>query len=112
MQPTETTKEDSPAGVVPTPRSSAPWRVVKVHPKPGFRLDVTFADGTTGEVRLQGFLDSAAVDDTVFAPLRDSAVFAEASTELGAVAWPNGADLAPDAMYDAIRADGHWTVEA
>jgi len=26
------------------------------------------------------------------------------------VAWPNGADLAPDAMWDAIRAHGYWVV--
>jgi hypothetical protein len=27
------------------------------------------------------------------------------------VTWPNGADLAPDAMYDAIRAQGVWNLE-
>jgi hypothetical protein len=30
---------------------------------------------------------------------------------MGAVHWPSGADLAPDAMYDAIRQGGIWTVE-
>ena len=29
----------------------------------------------------------------------------------GAVQWPNGADLAPDAMYDEIRANGRWVLE-
>jgi hypothetical protein len=29
----------------------------------------------------------------------------------GAVQWANGADLAPDAMYDAIKAHGRWIVE-
>jgi hypothetical protein len=32
--------------------------------------------------------------------------------EFGAVVWPNGEDLAPDAMYDAIRASGEWVVAA
>jgi hypothetical protein len=30
---------------------------------------------------------------------------------LGAVQWPNGADLAPDAMYDAIRERGQWILD-
>jgi hypothetical protein len=30
---------------------------------------------------------------------------------LGAIQWPNGADLAPDAMYDAIRQSGLWVLD-
>jgi hypothetical protein len=30
---------------------------------------------------------------------------------LAAVQWPNGADLAPDAMHDAIRERGAWVVD-
>jgi hypothetical protein len=52
------------------------------------------------------------VAGTLFEQLRDPALFAKARVELGAVTWPNGADLAPDAMYDAIRAHGSWTTEA
>jgi hypothetical protein len=44
----------------------------------------------------------------VFEPLRDPNVFA---VVMGAVQWANGADLAPDAMYDAIKAHGRWIVE-
>ncbi len=112
MQPTRTPESDSAARVVPAPRSAAPWRVVALQAKPGLRLDVTFEDGTRGEVRLQEFLDAPAVRGSVFERIRDPEVFAQARVELGAVTWPNGADLAPDAMYDAIRAQGHWTVEA
>jgi hypothetical protein len=46
----------------------------------------------------------------VFEALRDDRFFAQATVAEGAVRWPNGADLAPDAMYDAIRASGCWTV--
>jgi len=43
--------------------------------------------------------------------LRDPAEFAKARIDMGAVTWPNGADLAPDAMYDAIRSQGLWVLE-
>jgi hypothetical protein len=48
---------------------------------------------------------------TVFQPLRDSGFLAQAATVNGAVTWPTGADLSPDAMYDAIRAGGIWKPE-
>lgn len=111
MPPTQTTKTDSTSGVVPSPRPAAPWRVVRVTAKPGMRLHVEFADGTAGEVRLEPFLSASRVAGTIFEALRDEALFAQVRTELGAVTWPNGADLAPDAMYDHIRREGHWTVE-
>jgi hypothetical protein len=93
------------------PRSGAAWRVVTVESLGEMNLRVTFADGTSGEVRLRGFLESPVVDGTIFEALRNPAVFRQVHVELGAVAWPNGADLAPDAMYDAIRAKGYWLVE-
>ena len=111
MLPTEPTKTNPAAGVVPTPAPAAPWRVARVEAQPGMKLQVTFGDGTTGEVRLRRFLESARVVGTIFEALREPGVFAEARVELGAVTWPNGADLAPDTMYDAIRAEGHWTAE-
>ena len=109
MQRTEASKPDPAAGVAPAPRPSAPWRVVSVAPVAGMTLRVEFSDGTAGEVRLQALLESARVNGTVFEALRTPGVFRQARVELGAVSWPNGADLAPDAMYDEIRARGHWS---
>jgi hypothetical protein len=111
MQPIETSKADSSAGVVPTPRPLAAWRVVAVEPLPEMRLRVRFTDGTSGEVWLRSFLESQQVRGTIFEALRDPEIFRLVRVELGAVAWPNGADLAPDAMYDAIRAHGHWVLD-
>lgn len=111
MQPDETPKRDSPVGIVPAANPATPWRVSRVEAKPGFCLDVQFMDGTKGEVRLERFLKSAGVVGTVFEPLRDPAFFAQARLHMGVVTWPNGADLAPDAMYDAIRKNPHWTIE-
>ena len=78
---------------------------------PIFAFDVTFVDGTTGGVDLRTVLNGAQVKGTVFEPLRDQAVFAQVRVVMGAVQWTNGAELAPDAMYDAIKSHGRWIVE-
>lgn len=88
-----------------------PWRVTAVSALPDARLRVTFVEGTSGEVEMGAFLGSAALDGSVFEALRDPALFALAQVVLGAVQWPNGADLAPDAMYDAIREHGVWVLD-
>lgn len=111
MQPTQISQADRPADVEPAIRHVVPWRVVAVTAMPDFRLDVTFVDGTRGEVDLRSFLNNAGTSGTVFEPLRDPAVFAQAQVVMGAVQWTNGADLAPDAMHDAIKAHGRWVVE-
>ena len=72
----------------------------------GFRLRVRFRDGTVGEVRMREFLYHRSCDGTVFEALRDPHLFNQAVVELGAVTWPNGTDMAPDAMYDEICANG------
>ena len=54
---------------------------------------------------------SPAVRGTPFEPLTDESLFRQVRVDLGAVTWPTGADLAPDAMYDAIRASGEWILE-
>ncbi len=79
---------------------------------PGSRLRVTFVDGTTGEVEMDAFLAASTVTGTVFEALRDPDQFARVQVALGAVQWPNGADLAPAAMYDAIRRDGRRVLQA
>jgi len=111
MQPTTNPQAAGTAQIAPVIRHEAPWRVVSVRALSGLRLYVTFADGTSGEVDLSGFLSDAKVEGTCFEPLRDPERFAEVHVEMGAVRWPNGADLAPDAMFDAIRQHGRWVVE-
>jgi len=80
----------------------APWRVVAVTALPDWRLAVEFTDGTRGEVDLSDFVMAA--DAGVFIPLRDPAFFAQVHVVHGAVTWPGELDMAPDAMYDTIRA--------
>jgi hypothetical protein len=75
-----------------------PKRVVRVTPLPNYRLTVEFDDGVSGTVDLSDDLYGE-----VFEPLRDEVLFCQASAdEYGAVTWPNGADIAPDALYVEI----------
>ena len=111
MPSTEAAATDPTAGVVPPPRPSAPWRVQSVEALPGLRLQVRFADGTSGQVDMKRFLGSPDIHGTVFEPLVDESLFGQVRVDLGAVVWPTGADLSPDAMYDAIRASGEWVLE-
>jgi hypothetical protein len=65
------------------------------------KLEVVFADGVTGEVVLK-----ASHLRGVFENLKDPAVFAAVRCDRGFVEWPGDIDLAPDAMYDEIKANG------
>jgi Protein of unknown function (DUF2442) len=74
-------------------------KVVSVRPLSDFQLEVTFDDGTCGIVPLKDRLFGP-----VFAVLNDPACFRQVAVdEFGAVCWPNGADLAPDALYRRIQ---------
>jgi hypothetical protein len=73
--------------------------VSSVVPLSGFRLEVRFDDG------MQGIADlSDRLFGPVFEPLRDVTLFNQVRVdEFGAICWPNGADLAPDALYERLR---------
>ena len=110
MQSTENPESNRAAEVEPAIWHTVPWRVTSVTALPDSRLHVTFVDGVVGDVDMRSFLSDPKIDGTIFEPLRDQAVFAQARVVLGAVQWPNGADLAPDAMYDAIREYSVWVL--
>jgi Protein of unknown function (DUF2442) len=63
---------------------------------PPYTLDVLFDDGERRIVNVEPLLFGP-----VFEPLRDVRTFAEVRVEpeWGTVAWPNGADLAPEFLY-------------
>jgi hypothetical protein len=75
-------------------------RIVRIEARPPYRLHVVFDDGTEGEDDLSGRMNGP-----VFEPLRDPAFFAQVRlSDYGAPLWPNGLDIAPDALYERIRA--------
>lgn len=74
-------------------------RVVSVKAQPDWQLEVAFADGTRGVLSLKTRLFGP-----VFEPLKDESLFAQVNIdEFGVICWPNGADLAPDALYQDLK---------
>lgn len=68
-----------------------------------YRLRLTFADGTVGDVDFSGREWRG-----VFEPLRDPAYFArvEVDPEAGTITWPDGLDMAPEPLYAEARRNG------
>lgn len=80
-------------------------RVVKARALEAYRIYVEFSDGLSGEIDVSDRLFGP-----VFEPLKDYELFQRVCVdEFGAVSWPNGADLAPDALYRALAERAHQT---
>jgi hypothetical protein len=83
--------------------------VVGVEVSGEYRLRLTFDDGTVGEV------DFAAREwRGVFEPLQDPEYFARVAVDVdaGTVTWPNGADMAPEPLYERARQNLSRTANA
>jgi hypothetical protein len=91
------TRQDSAVGVNPMMH----YKLVSVRPLEYLRLAVRFADGLSGNVVLKESHLYA-----VFEALKDTRLFAEVHCRQGFVEWPGEIDIAPDAMYDEIKASG------
>ena len=66
----------------------------------GYKLWVSFDDGTAGEVDLENKLFGA-----IFEPLKEKSFFSKVAVDpqLETVVWPNGADLAPEFLKRHAR---------
>ncbi len=75
------------------------YKVIEVKPLSNFRIWVKFEDGTEGTVDL-----SDLVNKGVFQRLREKEYFESVyvDPETHTVAWPDGLDLCPDALYSEI----------
>ncbi|HEX3528742.1 MAG TPA: DUF2442 domain-containing protein [Thermoanaerobaculia bacterium] len=73
------------------------YRVTSVESLGGFRLRLSFDDGSTREIDLEQVLEGE-----VYAPLRNPALFAAVSIdpEVHTLVWPNGADFDPAILHD------------
>jgi Protein of unknown function (DUF2442) len=75
------------------------YNVVEAKHVRDFTIWVRFEDGTSGEIDLASELWGP-----VFEPLKDVEYFRNFEVaEYGTVAWPNGADIAPEFLYERAR---------
>jgi hypothetical protein len=66
----------------------------------GYVIRLKFRDGTAGEIDL-----GAELTGPVFEPLLNVATFKQfkVDSEFHTLVWPNGADLAPEFLYQNLR---------
>ena len=75
------------------------YNVVEAKYVRDFTIWLKFEDGTHGEIDLASELWGP-----VFEPLKDPDAFRKLEVaEYGTIAWPNGADLAPEFLYERTR---------
>ena len=72
-------------------------KITAARPLEPYALDVVFSDGTEKRVNIEPLLWGP-----VFEPVRDPEHFKQVYVDdvLKTVAWPSGADLAPEALYE------------
>ena len=74
--------------------------VVGAEYRGGLKIRLVFGDGVAGTIDFTDWLHGP-----IFEPLKDPAYFARFFIEGGTVAWPNGADIAPETLHERAKAD-------
>lgn len=75
-------------------------RVMEAHYVRDFIVHLRFDDETEGDVDLRDELYGE-----IFAPLKEPSLFQQFSVhpEFHTLTWPNGADLAPEFLYEKVQ---------
>lgn len=74
--------------------------VIAAEHRGDYRIHLEFNDGTEATVDFEDWLDGP-----VFEPVRDPAYFERFFIEAGTVVWPNGADIAPETLYERAKSN-------
>ena len=74
--------------------------IVEVRHVRDYIVWLRFQDGTSGEVDI-----APSFKGPVFEPLRDIDFFKQVrvDSEIGTIVWPNGADVAPETLYERLH---------
>jgi hypothetical protein len=73
--------------------------VTDIEYRGGHVYRIRFDDGLEGDVDFSDYLGRG----PVFEAFSDLSFFRSARIEAGAIAWPNGVDIAPETLYEKVR---------
>lgn len=73
--------------------------VKQIEYKSGYSFLIVFDDDTRAVIDFSEYLQRG----PIFAPLKNHNFFRQAKIEGGTIAWPNGADIAPETLYERCK---------
>lgn len=79
--------------------------VTKAHYRGGYRIHVTFDDNSEKTIDFRRWLKGP-----VFEPLKDVKYFQRFFLDGWTIAWPNGADIAPETLYECPESSSREAV--
>jgi len=72
--------------------------VISIHYRRDYIFHIVFDDGLEGEVDFAEYLTRG----PIFEAIKDLNIFRKARIEGGTIAWRNGADIAPESLYEKV----------
>ncbi len=72
--------------------------IAEIEYKDAYIYWIQFDNGVAGNVDLYPYFKGE-----VFEPLKDVGFFKQAVIEGGTISWPNGADIAPETLYEQLE---------
>jgi len=81
-------------------------RVIEAEYLHDYFIHIVFSNGKEGSIDLSPFIGKG-----VFKPLVDKGYFKKLFVDGWTVSWPNGADLAPETLYELAEKAGNMVNE-